>query len=48
MWRLFDEHGVTIADGSAPDQSSAQRSVMAAFWRGVGSGPSLDIPASGA
>lgn len=42
MWRLFDEDGVTIADGSAPDQASAQKSVMAAFWRGVGTAPSFD------
>ena len=42
MWRLYDEDGVMIADGSAPDQASAQKSVMTAFWRGVGSGPSFD------
>jgi hypothetical protein len=42
VWRLFDEDGVMIADGSAPDQATAQKSVMAAFWRGLGSPPAID------
>lgn len=48
MWRLFDEDGVMIADGSAPDQSTAQKSVMAAFWRGAGSGSQFDSTAHSA
>jgi hypothetical protein len=44
MWRLFDEDGVMIADGSAPDQATAQKGVMAAFWRGAGAEPGLSAP----
>lgn len=32
-WRLVDEMGETIADGSAPDQRSAERCLIEAFDR---------------
>jgi hypothetical protein len=33
QWRVFNEDGDLIADGSAPDQDAAQKCVMAAMWR---------------
>lgn len=46
IWRLVDEMGEIIADGAAPDQPTAERRMLEAFYRTCGVGPAASMGAA--
>jgi len=46
IWRLVDEMGEIIADGAAPDQRTAERSMLEAFYRTCDVGPAASMGAA--